>query len=160
MRLANWRSKEIFKRIENRAYDNANAVMDTVVQEAKTKLSSYGRLTNIYRPPGWSKAHVSFTPRSGRNKDKLVSFNTDKRWTGRDPGTLSSTIRRVNKDSDVGGTIRVYAGNFKIYYARYVEHGTASTGYGGPAPAKPFMRPSFQKIKKTIVKRIKDGGVL
>jgi hypothetical protein len=41
-----------------------------------------------------------------------------------------------------------------------VEQGTASTGWGGPAAAHPFLRPGFQEIKSDIVSRIKNGGVL
>ena len=157
MRLANWRSKEIFQGIMDKALINANEVMDDVVSSAKQKCPPPGK-TNIFRPPGWSKAHVSFTPKSGKNKGTLVEFNTDKRWVGRDPGNLKNTIRRVNKPGS--GSIRVYAGNFKIYWAMYVEKGTASTGWGGPAAAQPFLRPPFHAIKKDIVNRIKNGGVL
>ena len=158
MRIANWHTKEIFKKIEDRAYDNANAVMDTVVEAAKSRCPPPGK-TNIYRPPGWSKAHVEFTPRTGNNKGRLVSFDTDKRWIGRDPGDLKNTIRRVNKRESMAGNIRVYAGNFKIYWARYVEMGTASTGWGGPAPAHPYLRPSFQMVKSSVIKKIENGGV-
>jgi len=159
MKLANWKTKEIFKTIEDRAHANANNVMDEVVADAKRLCPSPGK-TNISRPPGWSKAHVSFTPKTGRNKGKLVSFSTDKRWVGRKPGELSATIRRVNRKDSNTGTIRVYAGNFKIYWAFMVERGTASTGWGGPARAQPFLRPAFNGIKKTIIKKIKHGGVL
>lgn len=156
MRIANWHTKEIFKRIEDSAYDNANAVMDTVVEAAKNRCPPPGK-TNIYRPPGWSSAHVEFIPKTGKDKGKLVSFNTDKRWIGRDPGDLKRTIRRVNKQESMGGTVRVYAGNFKIYWARYVEMGTASTGWGGPAHAQPYLRPAFKGVKSGIVSKIKNG---
>lgn len=159
MRIENWHSREIFKAIENRALDNANAVMDDVVEQAKALCPPPGK-TKIYRPPGWSKAHVEFTPKSGSDAGKLVSFDTDKRWVGREPGNLKDTIRRVNRRDNLAGTIRVYAGNFKIYWARYVEMGTASTGWGGPAPAHPYLRPSFHGIKRSIVSYIKNGGVL
>lgn len=154
MRLENWHTKDIFENIEGRAIANANALMDDVVAAAKLLCPPPGK-TNIYRPPGWSNAHIEFTPKTGRGKGKLVSFDTDKRWTGRSPGNLKDTIRRVEKRDGVAGNIRVYAGNFKIYWARYVEKGTASTGWGGPAPAKPFLRKPFHAIKSSVVNKIK-----
>ncbi|MFA6336077.1 MAG: hypothetical protein WCX48_11120 [Bacteroidales bacterium] len=159
MRIENWHSKEIFKAIEEQAYDNANAVMDQVVEGAKLACPPPGK-TNIFRPPGWASADVSFTPSTGDKKGKLVAFHTDKRWTGREPGDLKNTIRRVNKNDDASASIRVYAGNFKIYWAFMVERGTSSTGWGGPAAAQPFLRPTFHKIKTDITKKIANGGVL
>lgn len=156
MRIKNWHGGEIFRAIEEKAYDNANGVMDKVVQESKRLCPK----SNIYRPPGWSKAFVSFTPKTGRNKGELVQFDTEKRWIGREPGNLRNTIRRVNTKDDSTGTIRVYAGNFKIYWAFMVERGTASTGFGGPAVAQPFLRPAFNSIKSSVVKQIKNGGSL
>jgi len=157
MKVANWRSKEIFKALGDRAYDNANNVMDDVVAAAKRLCPSPGA-TNITRPPGFSKAFVSFTPKTGRNKGKLIQFHTEKRWIGRSPGALGDTIRRVNKRGQASSSIRVYAGNFKIYWAFMVEKGTASTGWGGPARAQPFLRPAFNSVKKDVLKKVASGG--
>ncbi len=159
MRIENWHTKDIFTTIEDRAIDNANTLMDTVVQKAKSICPPPGK-TDISRPPGWSDAHVSFTPKTGKNKGKLVDFHTKKRWVGRDPGNLRNTIRRVNRKDTSSGTIRVYAGNFKIYWAFYVEKGTTKTGWGGPSPAYHFLKPPFHSIKTQVKNRIKNGGVL
>ena len=159
MRVENWHTKDIFKTIEGRAVGNANSLMDEVVLKAKVLCPPPGK-TNISRPPGWSKANVSFTPKTGKNKGKLVSFTTTKRWVGREPGNLRDTIRRVNKTDSMRETIRAYAGNFKIYWALYIEKGTLSTGWGGPSPAYHFLKPPFHATKSTVVNRIKNGGSL
>jgi len=159
MKIANWHSKEIFKRLGDKAYSNANGVMDEVVVDAKRRCPSPG-VTNITRPPGYSKAFVSFRPKTGRNKGKLIQFSTEKRWIGRRPGELRDTIRRVNRRDEEYGTVRVYAGNFKIYWAFMVEKGTLSTGWGGPAKAQPYLRPAFNATKKSILKKIASGGEL
>jgi hypothetical protein len=154
MRIENWHSKEIFKEYEDTAMDNANAVMDTVVDQAKA-LCPVDPIT--VREGKFGSANVSFIPKTGKNKGQLVQFHTEKRWMGRQPGDLKGTIRRVNKRDESHGSIRVYAGNFKIYWAFMVEHGTASTGWGGPARKQPFLRPPFHAIKENAVSKIKGG---
>lgn len=159
MRVENWHTRDIFTTIEGKATQNAEDLMDAVVHRAKIKCPPPGK-TNISRPPGWSKARVRFTPKTGKNKGKLVDFTTTKRWVGREPGNLRDSIRRVSKTEWSGRTIRVYAGNFKIYWAFYVEKGTSKTGWGGPSPAYHFLKPPFHAIKAEVVNRIKNGGSL
>lgn len=117
MRVADWRGKEVFAEIAEQALKNANLLMDDVVEAAKRRCP----VGTISRPGGWSTANVSFTPGTGKNKGRLVEF-TGKRWRGREPGDLRNTIRRVTKKGT--GNIRVYAGNFKIFWAHMVERGT------------------------------------
>ena len=145
-RVANWRAKEIFSQIAEEAIKAGNEVMDDVVVDSRAKCP----VGTITREGKWSSAKVSFTPRSGANKGKLVSFSTDKRWMGRAPGDLKGTIRRVNKPSRPGN-IRVYSGSFKIYWAHMVEYGTMKSR------AQPFMRPAFNGIKNSIISRIEKG---
>jgi hypothetical protein len=122
MRIENWKAKEIFSQIAEEALKAANVVMDDVVVSAKASCP----LGTITREGKFVKANISFIPKTGANKGKLVSFSTDKRWTGRAPGDLRNTIRRVNKPTRPGN-IRVYAGNFKIYWAHMVEYGTSKS---------------------------------
>ena len=143
MRVANWHAKEIFTGIMADALQAANDVMDDVVIAAKGKCP----VGTVTREGKWSSAKVSFTPKTGANKGKLVSFSTDKRWTGRAPGDLKGTIRRVTKPARPGN-IRVYAGSFKIDWAHMVEYGTMKF------PAHPFLRPTFNGIKNSIVPKI------
>ena len=66
-------------------------------------------------------------------------------WTGRDAGALKKTIRVRTKhgtNSDIVGehrNVRIYAGNFNVYYAKIVE-------YAG----KKFMRNALRAAKPTI----------
>lgn len=145
MRLDSWREGEIFNEITETALKNANNVMDDVVKLARS-LCPVG---TISRPGGWSSANVAFTPKTRKNKGKPVSFQTEKRWMGREPGDMRNTIRRVNKRES--GNIRVYAGSFKIYWAFMVERGTIKTR------PQPFLRPAFQQVQTTALEKIKNG---
>jgi hypothetical protein len=70
-------------------------------------------------------------------------------WTARDAGALKKTIRVRQKTSKSGkplkrkSNVRVYAGNYLVYYASIVEHAV-----------KPFLRVSLinshSKIKSIL----------
>lgn len=149
MRIGNWKAQGIFEQIVSLAQEQSNYIMDKVVIVAKQKCPILKDLSQE-RPDGWAHAEVSFTPKTGHNKGTLVKFSTDKRWTGRRQGDLQQTIRRVNNAYNPGN-VRVYAGNFKIYYAYMVEKGTIKT------PAQPFLRPAFNQIKQTAIADIQRG---
>ena len=75
-----------------------------------------------------------------------------KPWTARDAGALKKTIRIVEKKEQgaefvKSRNIRVYAGNYIVYYAQVVE-------YNGKA----FMRPAVNS-SKAEVKSILENGV-
>jgi hypothetical protein len=145
-RIANWRASEVMEQIGKAAEENANGVMDEVVEAAKARCP----VGEIVRPGKWSGSRaVAFNPKTGKNRGQRVSFVAQKVWMGRQPGDLRDTIRRVNKPGS--GNIRVYAGSFKIFWAHMVERGSVHW------PAHPFLRPAFQAIKKNIVARIKNG---
>jgi hypothetical protein len=155
MRIANWRTDIVFGAIAEAALEEQLDIMDDVAVVARQKCPTLDTSKIKERPDGWSNAFVSFTPKTGRNKNKLVQFGTDKRWTGRRKGDLRNTIRRVTTERRPGN-VRVYAGNFKIYYAFMVEKGTKSTGWGGPAVAQPFLRPAFYGVRGTSTSRIQS----
>jgi hypothetical protein len=155
MRIAKWRADKVFSEITDAALAQGNAVMDSVASSAVSKCRGFAYKWKE-RPGGWSGADVAFIPKTGPNKDKLVAFRTEKRWTGRQYGDLARTIRRVNKE-EKPGNIRTYAGNFKIYYAFMVERGTSSTGWGGPAVAQPFLRPAFNEIRSKVTPNIQKA---
>lgn len=74
-----------------------------------------------------------------------------KEWTKRDAGALKKTIRVVEKRGQ--GTavlenknIRVYAGNYLVYYASIVEHAV-----------KAFMRPALNASKGEIKSILENG---
>jgi HK97 gp10 family phage protein len=150
VRVENWRAKGVFDEVAQAALRGANIVMDEHTADAKRRCPK-GTIT---RQDGSVNRAVVFTPKTGKGKGKEVRFAA-KTWTGREPGSLKATIRKVIKH-DRPGNLRCYAGNNKIFYARFVEYGTASTGWGGPAKAQPFMRPSFHAIKGTARERIEE----
>jgi len=153
MRVSNLRLKEIQEEIIGQAYANASDLMSDVVKAAKARLIA-GIKTKppIVRVGKFSGANVSFTPKTGANKGQKINFATDRRWTGRhnEPvDTMVDTIRMVKRPSK--GNIRVYAGNFKAYWAFMVERGTSKTA------AIPFLRPAFEAAKRNAFSFIKNG---
>ena len=148
MRVIGWKGKEVFQNIADLALAGANKVMDNHVADAKRRCP----VGTITRGNGHVQRDVVFTPKTGRGKGKEVNFIADT-WTGRIPGSLKATVRKVTKH-DRPGNLRCYAGTHQVFYARFVEFGTASTGWGGPAKAQPFLRPSFQAIKGTLKESI------
>ena len=156
MRVEGWNAKAIFGAYLEKAENGANNVIDEVVGNAKQICrSSFKHDPPIFREGKWSKAHVEFTPKTGRNKGELVKFDTEKRWMGRFPAQLQNTIRRVNKPGS--GSVRGYAGNFKVYYALMVEK-TGYTDRGGKFhPPIHFLQAPFHAIKGSIVSKIAQG---
>lgn len=141
VRVIGLKLKEVCQQITDAAMVGANDVMDQGVAEAK-RLCPVGTIT---RKEGRALRDVLFIPKTGKGKGKIVNFIADT-WTGRKPGSLKATIRKVEK-YDRPGNLRVYAGNQKVFYARFTEYGTASTGWGRGVPRQSFMRPAFQSIK-------------
>jgi len=140
MRVEGWKGKQVFDNIVEAAMVGANAVMDDHVADAKRRCP----VGKIRRGGANQMRDVLFTTKRG----KVVNFIADT-WMGRIPGSLRSTIRKVEKYNRVGN-IRVYAGTHKVFYARFVEYGTSKT------KAQPFLRPSFQAIKGTVRERIES----
>ncbi|MGM4911437.1 HK97-gp10 family putative phage morphogenesis protein [Rhizobium sp. 768_B6_N1_8] len=82
-------------------------------------------------------------------------------WTwGRAPKGAITIARVESTGGDL--TITVYAGNSEVYWARWVEFGTAAHTAGGkfagaqiPAqPAKPYFFVSFRASRKKVKSRI------
>lgn len=123
MKIANWRAKEVFNEISTQAFKNAETVMDQVAAAAKIK------------------APVGTITRTATGSSKV--------WTERIPGSLRKSIRRVSRTDK--NNVRVYAGNFQVYYARFVEMGTVKMR------KRPYLRPAFQEIKARILNTIRNG---
>ena len=151
MRVERWKAPEIFNEITETCFQNANKFMDIVAAEAKRRCP-VDPVT--FRRGRFSDAVVSFRPRRGKNKGKLIVFKTTKRWLGRAPGNLRDTIRRVNKTGS--GNIRVYAGDYKIYWAFMVEKGYHDRA-GKYHPGTHFMRNTLSSMKSEVLNAIKNG---
>ena len=70
-------------------------------------------------------------------------------WTERTPGAMRGTIRVVRKfghENMQGWNIRVYAGNFKTWWALQMEYGFGAWKGG----AKPFLRPAVHESESKV----------
>jgi hypothetical protein len=156
MRIEGWKAGEVFKGFIDKAESNAVGVMDEVCVKAKQKLATSVQYPPIVREGDFGKADVYFIPKTGRNKGKVVSFHTDKRWTGRrTPDNLFDSIRVVTKPGS--GSVRVYAGNFKVYWSFMIEKSGYTDRSGKKHPPIHFLQHPFHSMKNSIVKRIAGG---
>jgi hypothetical protein len=128
------------------------------IRDEARALITIGKITRV---PGRRKY---------RNKaGHLVESPTPPIWMERTPGGMKKTIRVVKKKQfdnvmqmDVGsGTfwiegkdVRVYAGNYKTWYATQMEYGRGKWR-GGP---RSFMRPALKRAE-ALVRMIIEGGV-
>lgn len=144
MRVEGLRIKEVFQNVADLAIAGANSVMADHAEDARRR-APRGTIT---RQDGRALRDVAFIPKSGRRNGRIVNFIADT-WTGRIPGSLKASIRKVEKINRPGN-IRVYAGNKDVFYARFVEYGTSRT------KAQPYLRPSFHAIKNTAKSRIES----
>ena len=149
MRVESWRAKEVLDAKSQQAMDNANAAMDEVVEAARQKCP----VGTVTRDGKWVYQGVSFTPRTGKNRGRSVQFQ-GKRWTGRQPGDLRDTIRRVNKAGS--GSVRVYAGSYKFPYAHMIHRGYHDKS-GKWHPGIPFLQAPFHQLKGGFLNKIKNG---
>lgn len=156
MRVEGLRIKEVFQNIADLAIIGANKVMDDVAAKARGLCPTKAgvEVGTQYRGYGTVMRDVMFTPKKGRGRGKHVNFIA-KTEMGRTAGSLRNTIRKVEK-SDRPGNVRVYAGSAKVFYARFIEYGTASTGWGKGVKKQQFMRPAFHAIKGTAQARIEE----
>ncbi len=130
MRVSNWNPQAYDGEFMNASMDRLRAAAEVIASNARAKCPVGTISRPIYKTG----------PYAG------------KPWTARDAGALKKTIRVVEKKEK--GTefaksrnIRVYAGNYLIYYAQVVE-------YNG----KTFMRSALNSSKAEI-KSILENGV-
>lgn len=145
MRVEYWHGHEVFTQILETALENGNDFMDIVVEMAKAKCP----VGTVDKVGDFVKTKVSFTPKKGKYKGKTKTFDAGQ-WRGREPGSLRNTVRRVNSRRRPNN-IRAYAGSKYVNYAYFVENGTIKM------PARPFLRPSFNAMKGSATKIIKEG---
>jgi hypothetical protein len=79
-------------------------------------------------------------------------------WTARDMDIMAKTIRVVEKNKGQFGldncNVRVYAGNFKTWWATQMEFGRGDWKGG----ASPFMRPAIAATKSQIKVVLESGN--
>jgi hypothetical protein len=162
MRIESWRAKEVFQGIFEEAEQKVNTFMDSIATSSQMRLNAdVTKKPPIIRQGKFASAKVNFVAKSGKNKDRLVSFTTNKRWTGRRSlstkpyDQLHNSIRRVNKEGS--GTVRVYVGSYLAYWAFMVE----KTGYhdrGGKFhPPMHFLQNTFDSQKANLISTLAKG---
>lgn len=126
MRVENWKPESVDEIFENATVERLLEAAEVVASAARGKCP----VGTISRPI-YKKGKYAGQP-----------------WTKRDAGALKKTIRITQKHSKSGiplsrkRNVRVYAGNYLVYYASIVEHTT------------PFLRSalnnSITKIKSVL----------
>ena len=124
MRVARWSTKEAEAEIVANAMDCLQEVAEAVAEDARRRV-----------PVGVSR------PGTKGGKD----------WTAREAGALKKSIRVVRLTGDAKKNVRIYAGSRAVFWARFVEYGTAKMA------ARPFLRPALQAVKNRIGQIFKGG---
>jgi len=145
-RISGARVQEVGDSIYGQCLENGNVLMDSITAHAR-RICPVGTVT---RKEGYAKRFVSFIPKSGRKSGTLVEFMANT-WIGRSPGSLRDSVRRVNSRRKPG-SIRVYAGHYKVFYAFMVERGTVKTR------PQPFLGPAWNSGKARALTVLKNGG--
>ena len=130
MRVSNWSPQKYDGEFMSASMERLKAAAEVVATAARAKCP-VGKINRLVY-------------KSGKYAGEI--------WTGRTAGALKKTIRIVEKkDTGIGfaklRNIRVYAGNYIVFYARIVEYNV-----------KAFMRPALNSSKAQI-KSILENGV-
>jgi len=151
MRVANWKADQIFHSLKV----TAAAALGQKAEEAaaEIRLTVAPKNDQTFRRPRFQSPNpnVSFTVSKGRRKGKQVSFRA-RRWMGRYPGGLKSTIRVLEREGRMGN-FRVIVGNFKVYWAKFAEYGVPSRNI----PRSLFMRNAFNRVAPTVKAHIEKA---
>ena len=127
MRVENWNPNVMDQAFEDVAIDRLVEAAEVVAKSARSKCPVGTVSRPIYKRG----------PYAGQP------------WTARDAGALKKTIRVVRKLTKSGKplarkrNVRVYAGNFLVYYASIVEH-------AGKAFLRPALTQSIPEIKSIV----------
>ena len=125
MRVSNWNPQKFDSEFAAASMDRLKAAAEVIAEKARQRVP----VGTITRPAG-----------------------TGKYWMEREPGSLKKSIRVVTKTDSNSRNVRVYAGNSKVFYARFVEYGTIKKG------ARPFLRPALNSSKAEIKSILEKGA--
>jgi hypothetical protein len=130
MRVSNWNPEKFDQEFANASMVRLRKAAEVIAGKAR------------------SKCPVGTISRPVAQKGKYAG----KSWTARKPGALKKTIRVVEKHDQhgkpiaAGRDIRVYAGNYDVYYAKIVEYKN-----------KAFLRPALNASKGEIRNILENG---
>ena len=137
MRVSNWNPSRFDGEFMNASMDRLEKAAEVIKAQAKSKLSSQigrGKTTGISHGP-YKTGKYAGEP-----------------WTARDFGSLLKTLRVVKKEEQygalmgtVGRNVRVYAGNYLVWWAKIFEY------------YRPYLRPALN-ASKTEVRSILEKG--
>ena len=129
MRVANWNPQKFDGEFINASMDRLRKAANVIADKARARCPVGTISRPIYKTG----------PYAGQS------------WTARDAGALKKSIRVVEKKGQGAAiledrNIRVYAGNYNVYYAKIVE-------YAG----KKFLRPALNESKDEIRNILENG---
>lgn len=107
--------------------------------QGKVTLSGVAAMANVIYEEARDKAPESWRPH--------FFYGTHQKYGPFDPGNLREGIYRAYSPEKSTATIKTYRitwNHKKVPYGYMVEYGTSR------APATPFMRPAFEKVKDAI----------
>ncbi len=122
MRVANWNPTKADPEIIHAAMERLEQVGELIAEEARRRC-----------PVG-------------------VDVKSARKWGARVAGALRDSIRVVRLHGDPRRNIRVYAGSREVFYASFVEYGTAKMR------ARPFLRQAVAASKAAARSILLNGG--
>lgn len=151
MRMERWKAEYVFNSIRARATAALGQKVEEVAAEVRRTVAPKNDQT--YRRPRFQSPNpvVSFVVSKGRRKGKQVTYKA-RRWMGRYPGGLKSTIRVLQKEGRPGN-FRLIVGNFKVYWAKFSEYGVPRR----KIPRSLFMRSAFSRVAPTVKAHIEKA---
>lgn len=129
------------------SYWNPSVIEDEVVPRAMERLEGAARVlaektrANLRKAikHSYSRPPYKTGPYAGRS------------WTAREAGALEKTVRVVRKYGDANGrNVRVYVGNYDVYYAQIFE-------FSLPPKGKAFFRPAINASRAEMKDVIQNG---
>lgn len=138
MRVSNWRPEQFDGEFMNASMDRLRDAAEVIASKAKSNLASAIKHA-VSRPP-YKTGDYANEP-----------------WTAREAGSLLKSVRIVEKKETYGTlmatfrNIRVYVGNYLVYYALPFEYATTRKR------GKAFLRPALN-ASKTEIKSILENG--
>lgn len=138
MRVSNWNPQAYDGEIMGASMERLRAAAEVVAEKTRTNLR--GIIRHETSRPVYKKGPYAGEP-----------------WTARTAGALLKTVRVVEKTEKNAtliyqiGNIRVYCGNFLVYYALAFEYAASSKR------GKAFLRPALNSSKETIKSILENG---
>jgi hypothetical protein len=127
------------------AFWNPQEGLDKFIPEAMNRLDKCAELLKTN-----TKAKLASAVRHSISRPAYKSGPyAGKTWTAREAGALLKTVRVVKKHGSNARNVRVYVGNYEVYYGKIFEYSVPPKGHA-------FFRPAISQSKsgmKNIIER-------